>query len=124
MSALGPNFSIIFVGFNVVQLSVQVARFKSFDDRNCCRNCCIYVLTSFVFVLKVEGLDEVNEDGHTNALYLFYLISYVVIVNWILLQVAAGLKSFLTNQRRGVMTWRQSFCSKLLLLLKLKVECD
>ena len=52
------------------------------------RNGCIYVSkTSCVLVFQVEGLEEVNEDGHTNALYLTYLISYVVIVNWILLQV-------------------------------------
>ncbi len=36
---------------------------------------------------QVDGMNVVREDGHTNALYVFFLISYVVIINWILLQV-------------------------------------
>jgi hypothetical protein len=31
----------------------------------------------------------VGDHGHTNSIYVFYLISFVVIVNWILLQVAS-----------------------------------
>jgi hypothetical protein len=41
---------------------------------------------------QVDGMSAVREDGHTNALYVFYLISYVVIINWILLQVETGLQ--------------------------------
>jgi hypothetical protein len=37
--------------------------------------------------VQVDGMNVVGEDGHTNATYVFFLISYVVIINWILLQV-------------------------------------
>ncbi len=30
----------------------------------------------------------VGDDGHTNVLYVLFLISFVVIINWILLQVS------------------------------------
>ncbi len=39
--------------------------------------------------VQVDGMSVVDKDGHTNASYVFFLISYVVIVNWILLQVVS-----------------------------------
>ena len=42
--------------------------------------------------VQVDGMNVVREDGDTNVAYVFFLMSYVVVVNWVLLQVVTELK--------------------------------
>ena len=51
---------------------------------------------------QVDGMSPVSEDGNTNTLYVIFLISYVVIINWILLQVAPNPRMSNNSKRMSI----------------------